>query len=159
MTVTIRPYQSKDRPDLLACINTLQEHERSLEPEFKKSGDEVASSFLDFYVSEDQSLSGKLLVAEVDGRVAGFVNGYIDEDEGAGDLVIRRWFYLSDIAVLPGFQGQKIGSQLITAIEDHARSLNLKQIKLDVLSRNDCAKSFYAKHGFRDYEHVVTKII
>lgn len=159
MSITIRPYQKKDRLDLLACINHLQEYEKSLEPELKNSGASVASSFLDFYVREDSANSGKLLVAEVDGRVAGFVNGYLDEDDGADDLVVRRWFYLSDIAVLPAFQGQNIGSQLIAAIENHARSLNLTQIKLDVLSRNAAAKSFYAKHGYRDYEQVVYKDI
>ncbi len=159
MSLTIRPYQDKDRESLLSCIEHLQAWESSLEPEIKASGEDVAHSFLLHFIEEDANCEGKLLVAELDGRVVGFVNGYIEEDRDAKDLVIRRWFYLSDIAVLPEYKGQNIGGQLIVEIEKYALSRGLSQIQIGLLAKNGSAKNFYMKHGYRDYEHVVLKTI
>lgn len=159
MTVLIREYRETDRDQLLACIAHLQQHERSLEPDIKAAGRKAAASFLAHFVSEDSENQGKLLVADLDGQIVGFINGYIEEDPSADDLVTHRWFYISDIAVLPGYKGQSIGSRLILEMEKYARSLDISQVQISLLAKNDGAYSFYAKHGYRDYERTVLKTI
>jgi GNAT superfamily N-acetyltransferase len=76
-------------------------------------------------------------LCEEEGRIVGFAIG----DKKTGELWV--------IAVLPEFEGQGIGSQLLAAVEDWLRSLGWQELWLwtsaDPRKR---AFSFYLKHGW-----------
>lgn len=52
------------------------------------------------------------------------------------------------IYVDPGFKQQGIGSKLIRACEEIAKSKDKNEIRLWVLEENKSARQFYEKHGF-----------
>ncbi|MDQ3618858.1 MAG: GNAT family N-acetyltransferase [Actinomycetota bacterium] len=70
-------------------------------------------------------------VAEVDGRVAGFFS--LDGEK------------LKHLYVHPRFHSQQIG----TALLQHARSLAPLRLELYTFARNEGARRFYERHGFR----------
>jgi ribosomal protein S18 acetylase RimI-like enzyme len=72
----------------------------------------------------------------------------------AGAIVIRSpWLigpYLQLLAVMPGFQGQKIGDRLLAWFEGIARDDGARQVWLCVTGANTGAQRFYRSHGWID---------
>jgi diamine N-acetyltransferase len=89
----------------------------------------------------------RVLVAEVDGRLVGYVQfGDSDFDAEAvnsGDQELRRLY------VLPAYQNQGIGAHLMEAALDHPTIRAASRIFLDVWEHNPGAQRFYARHGFK----------
>jgi GNAT superfamily N-acetyltransferase len=55
---------------------------------------------------------------------------------------------LHDLAVLPGHQGRGVGSRLLEAVEQRARSLGACKVTLEVVDANRGAQRLYARRGF-----------
>ncbi len=64
-------------------------------------------------------------------------------------------FYLSHIAVLPGCRGQGAGGELLRAGQERARQMGSGRIVLDVEERNERARAFYAREGYRQASPVL----
>jgi GNAT superfamily N-acetyltransferase len=88
-------------------------------------------------------LPGAELVAEVDGRLAGFV-GY----GSPRDPVPDDWGELWVINLHPEFWRQGIGSRLFRAAEDGLRDLGYRRGYLWVLEDNQRAIDFYCSRGW-----------
>lgn len=56
---------------------------------------------------------------------------------------------MDGIAVRDDTRGQGIGTRLLRAIEEHARSLGKQSIRLDVIDTNPGARRLYERFGFR----------
>jgi ribosomal protein S18 acetylase RimI-like enzyme len=84
-------------------------------------------------------------VAEVAGRVAGFVSvgavQHAEPEPGLGELLA--------LYVDPPAQGAGVGRALLTAGEDRLRALGYDRAVLCVFLRNERARSFYDAHGWR----------
>ncbi len=80
----------------------------------------------------------KILVAEVDGKLAGFAVLWILPPEA----------YLANIAVDPEFQGLGIGTRLLEAVEEMAKDSGANYIILEVRVSNKAAIRLYEKFGF-----------
>jgi ribosomal-protein-alanine N-acetyltransferase len=89
-------------------------------------------------VLEDAHPSRIALVAEIDGRIAGFVVARIAADECE----------LEDIAVGLADQRRRIGSELIRNVISIVRGLGVRRIFLEVRESNAQARGFYEKSGF-----------
>jgi putative acetyltransferase len=74
-------------------------------------------------------------VAEIDGRLAGFL-AVRDDGGGRG--------YLHQIFVAPEYQGRGVGAALMTL----AKRLAPAGLRLHTLQRNVQAAAFYERHGF-----------
>jgi ribosomal protein S18 acetylase RimI-like enzyme len=55
---------------------------------------------------------------------------------------------ISDLAVLPDYRGRGIGKQLLTAVEDKARTLGCCKVTLEVQENNTRARNVYERSGF-----------
>ncbi len=70
----------------------------------------------------------------------------------AGVIVIQEPFlygpYLKLIAVLPAFQGQRLGLRLLQWMEAQARLMEARQLWLCVSTFNMRARAFYGRFGF-----------
>jgi GNAT superfamily N-acetyltransferase len=88
--------------------------------------------------------SGRLLVARVEGAMAGCVAlrtlGSIDD----GVCEMKRLF------VRAAFRGRGIGRMLVAAIVDEARVAGYGQMKLDTVPAMEAALALYDSVGFRD---------
>jgi putative acetyltransferase len=89
------------------------------------------------YVAPD----GVLLVATVDGRIAGCVAAHRWE---AGVCEMKRLFVRAE------FRGSGSGRALVDALLDWARRAGYRCVRLDTLPVMDRAQDLYRRLGFRD---------
>lgn len=88
--------------------------------------------------------SGRLLLAEVEGQVAGCVALHKLED---GICEMKRLY------VRPAFHAQHLGRMLAGAIIDAARELSYARMRLDTIaSKMQAAVQLYRSLGFREIE-------
>lgn len=72
-------------------------------------------------------------------------------------------YYINSLAVLPDFQGQGIGSRLLSWSESKARLLNLRKCSLTVEIGNEQAINLYEHHEYQivktvEFEHLNQRI-
>ena len=82
---------------------------------------------------------GIFLVAEQDGRTAGYVGCQTVLDEG----------YIANVAVSPDFRRQGIAKALITELIEQAKAKRLAFVTLEVRESNAAARALYAGAGFQ----------
>ena len=81
---------------------------------------------------------GIFLVAEQDGRTAGYVGCQTVLDEG----------YITNVAVSPDFRRQGIARALIAELIEQAKAKGLAFVTLEVRESNAAARALYAGAGF-----------
>ena len=57
----------------------------------------------------------------------------------------------------PEYRGHGVADLLIAEAERFARSNGARLMRLGVLHGNGRARTFYSRHGFREYARVLTK--
>lgn len=77
-------------------------------------------------------------VAELDGRVVGYIVYWIVEDEA----------HIANIAVHPEMRGRGIGKKLLEKVLVDSEEKNVSCINLEVNEKNEVAKNLYFKYGF-----------
>jgi aminoglycoside 6'-N-acetyltransferase len=88
------------------------------------------------------------LLAEVDGRVVGMIELWLQapEDEGSARRPATRADY--GISVSPGWQGRGLGTALVKAAEAWARERGGTRMQLHVTAANTGAIRFYERLGY-----------
>ena len=84
-------------------------------------------------------------LAEIDGVPVGTTNLMLFERMPRPGGLSGRWGYLANMFVLEAHRDRGVGTALITALIDHARTLNLVRI---VLSPTLRSTPFYGRAGF-----------
>lgn len=136
---------AKLRPGHVADIFRLQEIERAAAELFRGSNliDVDAMSVIamgDHIVSIDEGLS---IVAEVEGKVAGFIIGEMHDDDA----------YLRELDVDPAFQKRGIGAMLVNAFGSAARRKGARSVYLSTFRSPPWNAPFYRSLGFEDVAH------
>ena len=110
---------------------------------FPSVAERVNDPFFTFFT--DDSPPEAHLVAELDGRLAGYirVKPVTPLPENAHVLGIVG------LAVAPGDRRRGIASALLAAAEQHARARGARKLSLRVLSTNGGAMRLYERHGFQ----------
>ena len=108
----------------------------------------VATSFnVTQQTAELEDPASTFLIAEVDGRAAGYAKLHAGEPEkgveGANPIELVRLYVSRD------WLGRGVGEQLMRACIDEARQAGHETIWLGVWERNARAQSFYRKWNFR----------
>lgn len=85
-----------------------------------------------------------VLVAEVDGRIAGVVTGHLFPSIHA--TPIAAW--LTTLVVGAGFQSRGVGRRLAGAVEEWARQAGAVRISVTSGSHRDGAHAFYERIGY-----------
>jgi GNAT superfamily N-acetyltransferase len=91
---------------------------------------------------------GKILIAEVDGEVAGFVtilSKVTNEEPEEGDY---EYGLVSDLMVVERFRKQGLGGKLLEAAESYARDRGVKWLRMGVLAANQGANNLYSSMGY-----------
>ena len=74
-------------------------------------------------------------------------------------LATSKDCYLSGVAVYPEFRGQGIGTKLLEAVEEEARSIGKKRVVLKAETHNQRAINLYQRLGYKiEYKPPVLKI-
>ena len=92
----------------------------------------------------------ELTIAEVDGRVAGYVLLSPHNKLGSAAHI----GLIRGIAVHPDFRGQGIGRAMLDATFDHARARGFEKLLLNMLITNTGARALYRAAGFREIGRV-----
>jgi ribosomal protein S18 acetylase RimI-like enzyme len=149
---TIRQATPADRPQLIAAIVELQEHERRLH-DSRRPGVEIAAPYL-ASIEARAARQGAILVAETDEGFVGFVAGWIELD---GESIcetpeFNRFGHISDICVLNPYRRRGIASRLLSAIEARLPEYGVTWLRINVLAANVSARASYERAGFSPYE-------
>lgn len=84
-----------------------------------------------------------------DGEVA---VGLVNAIEGFSTFACRPLVNVHDVAVLASHRGQRVGEQMLAAVERIARERGAVKLTLEVLSGNTPALRLYERVGFAGYQ-------
>lgn len=93
-------------------------------------------------------VTGGLLVARVDGELAGFVMFGPESQRYEQD--VQRGF-VDNIYVAPDHRGEGVGSDLLAAAESKLREAGVDTLSLEVMADNERARRFYRRHGYEPH--------
>ena len=134
--IKIRPLQRQD----LDAVMKLH-RELGWNPAFMADGSTLLQR-LKALITEENAL---LLVAEINGRVIGYIHGEIITHL----LFAGKEMYISEVFVMEKFRGSGVGRALISAIE--AESVKQRCFRISVLNsreRESYKRGFYSSLGY-----------
>ncbi len=98
----------------------------------------------DFVKEMTSNACARYLIAEADGKVAGYAGAWIVLDEA----------HITNIAVAKEYRGRGLGRRLTAALLQYASNLGVVYATLEVRRSNEIAKNLYQSLGF---EYVGTR--
>ncbi len=91
-----------------------------------------------FVFEMTQNDSSVYFVGEVDNEIVSYCGAWFVLDQAT----------ITNIAVLPRYQGQKLGDALFHHMLAYAKEAGIRQLSLEVRISNIAAQRLYKKHGF-----------
>jgi ribosomal protein S18 acetylase RimI-like enzyme len=131
--VSVRPARSQDAEAVIAADRLTWTSATSPAPPPQ-----------DWTVTDPTAVVRDLLVAELDGRVVGYVR-LIRASDLPSHQHVRA---LEGLAVHPDAQGRGVGRALVLAAVEAARAAGARKLSLRVLGPNAPARALYARCGF-----------
>jgi ribosomal protein S18 acetylase RimI-like enzyme len=157
-TVNIRLATSADWAHLRQAIIELQDCER-LQHRTRLPGEQVADAYVDWMLGKADS-RGAVLIAEINSIFAGFVAGWIEQNENIGETPdSNRVGRISDVCVMPAFRGRRIATRLLEEIARHLAGFGIARIRINSLAENKSARASFERAGFAPYEIVYEKTL
>ncbi len=129
----------------------LQNFERDLD-RWSPQGTDIADAYMKHMLDHCQRYLGKIFVAEIAGRVVGYVSIWARVEHDEPNASPREHGLISDLVVLTQYRGKGIGRKLLARAELYARDCNVQLLRICVLATNETARSMYESLGFKEYE-------
>jgi GNAT superfamily N-acetyltransferase len=149
MTV-IRKYNSEtDVQQLRDCVIELQNFEREIDPRMP-SGEEIVDDYIVAMMFRCRMCEGQVLVADVDGEIAGYVtllNRVQSDDLDDGNL---EFGLVADLLVRKAYRGKGLGRELMAAAESFATEHGVRWLRVSVMAQNSAARKLYSSSGFSE---------
>jgi len=158
MSFRIRAATDEDRPALLEQawqLNIYEEpisHDRRID----KTG---AEDTLQATLNRVAKSGGKVLVAEMDGRVVGHLFLSFETHPIYVRPELRPYAYIAELFIREEARDRGIGRALVAEAERIAAERGMDKIMIGVLAGNTMAEEAYARYGFRPYSHELVKPI
>ena len=145
--MTVRFAEIRDIPGMIELLKQVGQVHHEIRPDLFRAGaqkyDEGALSRL----LEDEARP--ILIAELEGRVAGYAFCILQVTENDPVLCDRRVLYIDDLCVDEAHRGQGIATKLYSQVLSLARELHCDAVTLNVWSGNDSAMAFYERSGLK----------
>ena len=138
---------NKHLSGLRRCVIELQNFERGLDARLP-GGEEIVDAYIPHMLRRCKESAGKILIAEVDGEVAGFalvLTGVKTGELEDGDL---EFALVADLVVTRTHRRQGLGRKLIAHAEAHARKSGATHLRIGVLAANTGADRLYSAMGY-----------
>jgi len=78
--------------------------------------------------------------------------GLVNCIEGFSTFACAPLINVHDLAVMPGYRGQRIGERMLALVQEIALTRGACKLTLEVLSGNEGAMRLYRRFGFANYE-------
>ena len=146
----IRKAKKSDIDDIIRLANQLRKTEAPLD---KTKNIKEDSYLSDVYREKElkyiSSRKKIFLVAEIDEKIVGYINGYIVENS---DVYYKEPVaYLDCLCVDASLRKQGIGKELINEFTNIVKSRGAKYIKLNAFENNVPAVTLYKELGYEEY--------
>lgn len=153
----IRQAQEKDFEALVRLFIIENKHHASLTPDVVRETDDVftVQELKDILSDDNQSL----LVAEIDGTVSGVLLGHVVHVSSKRWVQSRCYAYVEEIVVAPSARRKGLARALLDTFESWSQNKGATCVELHVWSGNVEAISFYTRTGFRNKQHLLTKVL
>ena len=112
----------------------------------REDGHEKFAEFIGSNIAKEDWI---VLVAEVNGKIIGFIQAKLSEYPP----VIRTTKYgeIMDIAVKESYRRKGAGQKLVEEVKSWFKSQNISRVEVRAAVGNEMSKSFYRKTGFRPF--------
>jgi len=153
----IRKAEERDLPridDLL--LQVLRIH-NSVRPDiFKPESRKYTDDELKAIIADPER---PVFVAEIDGRVEGYVFCVFQQHIDDNILTDILTLYIDDLCVDEECRGRSIGRRLYQYVLDYARNSGCYNVTLNVWEGNDTARSFYEAMGLGYQKYVMEQVL
>ena len=101
--------------------------------------------------------AAEIFIAEMDGRVVGFAEVYIREDESDPHRVCYKYAHLQSIMVTERHRGKDIGRKLLQSVEQWSHEYGSAELRLDIWEFPDGPLGFYEREGYRTLRRTMVR--
>ncbi len=155
---TIRPATPADEPALTELQRTSAIHHATIDPKrWRVPSPEDAAASRQYWHTRQRRDQG--LVAEADGVLVGMIELWLRRPADTRGARIPKLDADLGIVVAPDWRGRGVGTALLLAAEDWARSQGAQRMILDLSSANTGALRLYERLGYEVHAHQMDKEI
>jgi GNAT superfamily N-acetyltransferase len=146
MTVTVRRARLEDAPVVAEmAIKLIVQHQNYDPRRFSRLATVEQAEW--FYGSQTETKDAAVLVAEIENKIVGFAYIQLKAKDYANLLENAAW--LHDIYIDETARGSGAGKLLIEGSIEAAKELGADKLMLSVAAKNEFAKGFFEREGFR----------
>ncbi len=154
MSATIRPAVKEDHRAIIPIGLETQDLHSNAHPEiFMQGMSGVPAEYFSEILERKDMMA---FVAELEGKVVGYVLMKLRDAPQRELLVERRDAVIDDIGVLKAYQGQGIGRQLFQACAEWAKAQSAKSLDLRAWEFNSNAIAFYERLGMKTISRIMS---
>ena len=156
MEAVIREAQPADVEPLRALYEELDRYHWEAHPHLFRAHDDplAARNIADLL----ESPGYVVFVAESADALVGFAGARLVEVAPDDPIYLRRRFvYVDDMGVTPGFRGRGLAARLLAAIEEWALAQAAVALELTVFEFNEGARRLYERAGFATLQRRMQK--
>lgn len=146
MSVTVRRATREDGKRVAElAVKLARQHENYDSRRFARLYDESDAQW--YYGSRHETTDETVLVAEIDNEIVGFA--YIQYEAKDYPNLLENAAWLHDIYIDDTSRGKNVGKLLIEKSIEAAKEFGADKLMLSVAAKNEFAKSFFERNGFR----------
>lgn len=151
----IHSYQADDKIAVQELMALLQDFLSKMDfmGHLKPYEEFDAAAYLEDNLASVEENEGKLLVAEIEGRVVGCISGWIKSSSKSAEMeeYPNVTGYISDLFVVEEFRDKGVGRALMQEMEKHFKQAGCDNIRVTVFAPNEKARVFYQQEGYKDF--------
>lgn len=156
MAATIREARAADLGAVMELLRELDEAHIDLEPTLLRPFKEQPRPS-DWLLARFSEPNEACFVAELSGEVVGFVWSKWQNAPNIPAFIQEPTQIVGDLVVKRALRGRGIGRALLDRAIQWGRARGIKRVQLTVFERNQTAREFYDKLGFRPLSVVLVK--
>jgi ribosomal protein S18 acetylase RimI-like enzyme len=151
--MNIRPATPEDVPLVLPMVSKICTFHQQLDPAkygFRPQPEQIYRDWMGSRANDPRSV---FFVADASAtgeppKLAGFVVGTVEREIPIYQL--SEFGFIHDLWIEETYRNEGVGRQLVALAIERFREMGVAQIRLDVLPKNDPARSLFTTCGFRE---------
>lgn len=156
MKIVIRKAETEDYSSLIDLFDEIDAVHRDHHPRiFQKPDGPVRE--IEHYMGLISDENTIVFVAELEGKILGFVQAIVRDASDIPILVPRRYAIIDGIVVMSKYKKRGIGGMLMKRIEEWAKEKDVSSIELNVFEFNEEAITFYESLGYKTLSRKLSK--